>query len=939
MGMKSEKIRVLLIEDDEDDYILTRGLLAEVKSGNYELDWAASYEEGLRVARQLEHQVCLVDYRLGERSGVQLIREARASGLTTPMILLTGQGNHDVDVEAIEAGASDYLIKDETHALRLERTIRYAVQLNTERRQSELVRLQGAALESADNAILITSQDGTITWVNSAFTSLTGYTSVEVLGQNPRILKSGQHDAVFYKSMWETLSSGSVWRGEMINLRKDGTTFVEEQTITPVLSETGKITNFIAIKKDITARKLIEAELEQARDTALESVRLKSEFLANMSHEIRTPMNGVIGMTELLLETDLSSRQRKYTETIQSSSEALLIIIDDILDFSKIEAGRLRFEKIDFELHGPFEAAVELLAERAQAKGLEITSLIDHGVPASLRGDPGRLRQVLTNLIGNAVKFTESGEVVVRVSTVDETRIEATLLFEIKDSGIGIAPEAQGGLFHAFTQADGSTTRKYGGTGLGLAISSQLVALMGGEIGLTSSVGAGSTFWFTARFEKQVTRVQTANEIPGKLSAARVLLVDNIPANRIGLKKLISSCGVSVTEAESAARALELLRAAVAENRPYDVAALDLMLTTEMDGFELAAAIKSDPTIAPVALILLPSFGRRGDGERALLVGITAYLPQPVRESQLRSCLTALIDGTFKGGDAPARLMTRHSLKESGVRNKDETPSDLRILIAEDNLVNQKVVLGQLANLGYSAMAVSNGRELLEELARAPADTILMDCQMPEMDGFEATAEIRRQEGTTRHTIIVAMTANALAGDREKCLAAGMDAYLAKPVKSKSLKLIFETVLAHGDLPAVPSTSSVTTRAAAADDPAIVDVLCLADIGSTPEKLKHIIGLYLRHTAERLDELGRAVKEESANDIYAIAHKCLGSSRSCGMTAIVPALAELQRMGKAGDLNGASHQFQAAEAAFQKLTPFLEHYIEQLPNAGGNMYA
>ena len=298
--MKSEMIRVLLIEDDEDDYILTRELLAEVKVGKYALEWASSYEEGLKVARRLEHQVCLVDYRLGERSGVELIREARESGLTTPMILLTGQGNHEVDVEAIEAGASDYLVKDETHALRLERTIRYAVQLNTERKQSELVRLQGAALESADNAILITSREGTITWVNSAFTALTGYAFGEVLGQNPRILKSDQHDAAFYKSMWQTLSSRQVWHGELINRRKDGTTFVEEQTITPVLSETGKITNFIAIKKDITARKLFEVELEHARDLAVESARLKSEFLANMSHEIRTPMNGVIGMTGLL---------------------------------------------------------------------------------------------------------------------------------------------------------------------------------------------------------------------------------------------------------------------------------------------------------------------------------------------------------------------------------------------------------------------------------------------------------------------------------------------------------------------------------------------------------------------------------------------------------------------------------------------------------------
>jgi two-component system, sensor histidine kinase and response regulator len=828
MAMNSETIKVLLIEDDEDDYILTRRLLADVKCGNYSLDWAPSYEEGLRIAGLRDHHVCLVDYRLGEHSGVELIREARKFGLTTPMILLTGHGNHDVDVEAIEAGATDYLVKDETPAARLERTIRYAVELNTERRRAET---------------------------------------------------------------------------------------------------------------KLAERKVIELELEHARDAALESVRLKSEFLANMSHEIRTPMNGVIGMTELLLETDLSSRQRKYTETIQSSSEALLRIIDDILDFSKIEAGRLRFEKIDFELCGPFEAAVESLADRAHAKGLELASLIDRGVPASLRGDPGRLRQVLTNLIGNAVKFTESGEVVVSVTSVAETATEATLRFEIKDSGIGIAPECQGGLFQAFTQADGSTTRKYGGTGLGLAISAQLVALMGGAIGVTSSVGAGSTFWFTASFQKQETRAKPARAPRGKLSGARILLVDDNAADRSKFLQQMSSWGITVSEADSGERALELLRTAVAESRPYDIAALDLM-TSEMDGFQLAAAIKSDPIIASVQLILLPSFGRRGDAERALGVGIAAYLPKPVRQSQLHSCLTAVLDGTFKDEDgAPPRIVTRHSLKEAGVQVEDLILSDIRIVVAEDNLVNQEVVLGQLANLGYRAKAFSNGRELIAALEIEPADIILMDRQMPEMDGFAATAEIRRREGTTRHTTIIAMTANALAGDREKCLAAGMDAYLAKPVKSKTLKQIILTLLADGNLSAAASPSSVPADSPVADESAIVDVLCLADTASTPEKLKVIIQLYLQHTAERLEELSKAVKEESAGDIYAIAHKCLGSSRSCGMTAIVPALAELQRMGAAGELIGASHQFEAAEAAFQKLTPFLELYIEQLPNTGGNAYA
>ena len=708
---------------------------------------------------------------------------------------------------------------------------------------------------------------------------------------------------------------------EVPAIHKDGHEFPVEMTISAL--QAGDGFSFNAFLRDITERKRSREDLALARDEALEASKMKSMFVANVSHEIRTPMNGVIGMTGLLLDTELDDEQREYAETVSSSGEALLEVIDDILDFSKIEAGKLELDPTAFDPRDAIERACGMLAGRAHAKGLELLVSIDSEVPAKLHGDAARVRQVIANFVSNAVKFTPEGEVVVRAISSPAAGEGALLRLEVSDTGIGIERSSLEHLFKPFSQADGSTTRRYGGTGLGLSISRQLIELMGGEVGAESEPGKGSTFWF----ELPLIAAEGGDEGPAEereLAGLRVLVVDDNATNRTLLRRqLMTSWEMSCETAEGASQALEMLEAAAGTGRPYALALLDLNMP-DVDGYGLARAIRAKPALRGMRLVMLTSLGPRSEAPEE--VTLDGFLSKPVRQSRLYEEIQAVM----ADDRAVSELRQRRSPSEGGRPPDGAAPL---ILVAEDNPVNQTVAIRMLERCGYQTKVVNDGRAALEALSERSYAAVLMDVHMPRLDGYEATREIRRREQGARRTPIIAMTASSMQGDRDRCLAAGMDAYLSKPVRARALKdTLRQWVSKPTEDPEVPDEAVPANggKHAAGDGRGLLDEAVVAELESLGgDELSDLLALYGEQAAGQMSELAAAIDRGEAPAVALTAHRLQGGSGSVGAAQTARIGRELETAAKAGDLSDADELLGLLRSALEETKTAFAHRLAQ----------
>jgi two-component system sensor histidine kinase/response regulator len=755
------------------------------------------------------------------------------------------------------------------------------------KRTSELEGLAAIVNSSAD-AIVGTDSHGVITSWNPGAEKLYGYTTDEAIGRSHSFLRAAEFGDAERAGMAELTESGAPVSYQTERIRKDGSIVPVALTASPIRGDDG-IRGVAMIGQDITERRETEAALLLAREEALEASRLKSEFLATMSHEIRTPMNGVIGLTTLLLDTQLDQTQRQYAEGVQGAGQALLTLINDILDFSKLEAGKVELEIAPFDPRMLVEEVAGLLSESARAKGLELIAYCRPGVPAKLVGDLGRIRQILLNLASNALKFTETGEVAIRVDVVKSDGDQSQVRFEVRDTGIGIDEPDHARLFESFSQADASTTRRYGGTGLGLAISRRLTETMGGEMGVTSELGEGSTFWFVVPLATVADPSLASSESVqpdfsyARLAGRRVLVVDDNATNRLVLESQLGGWSMVPESVSDAASALEKIREAAASGRPFDIAVLDMCMP-DMDGLDLAREISADENLSDTSLIMLTSTPQM-DRAELTAAGVRQWLMKPVRGSEFYDRLMLLVAGSTP--TAPARVPRRDSV----------SPTRGLVLVVEDNEVNQLVAREMVTKLGYLVEVVSDGAQAVAAIEGSSYDAILMDCHMPVMDGFDATAAIRRMAGVASRVPIIAMTAGAQDEDRRRCLEAGMDDFLTKPVDLTALE---DTLAQWVYDDAKPRTQTQPDSEEPALDPVRLDLLRHLGPSDGHGLLTEAAHAFRTEVSASLTALNHAIDRSDGEALKRAAHKLKGGAANIGAAGAAALCAQLEKLAFSG---------------------------------------
>jgi len=755
-------------------------------------------------------------------------------------------------------------------------------------------------------------KDGKIIAMNATELIWLGYPPEEVIDKLYFVNIVTADSAAKFKRILPTLiKTGAVKEQEFEMVRRDGSTFTVLLNATTIKDGAGRYLSSRCTIFDITMRKQAEDAVKVARDQAIEASKFKSEFLANMSHEIRTPMNGILGMTEMLLRSELNERQLRFATTINEAARSLLSVINDILDFSKIEAGKLVVEIAEFEPIKVVESVAELLSGQAKKKKLSLLAFVDPQIPGLLRGDPGRLRQILMNFAGNAIKFSEEGEVLIRAALESQNEHSVTLKFAVEDTGVGLTDEELSKLFQPFVQVDGSITRKHGGTGLGLSISKHLAELLGGEIGVRSVKGKGSTFWFTVPLER-APNVQPAARVAKDMKKMRVLVVDDEESSREILHRYILSWGMRNGRARNAEEALEMLRG-TDDGDPYSIALIDLFMTGT-NGLQLGQIIREDDKLKNMRLILITAFDNPGAGEEAIMQGFDAYLTKPIKQSQLLDCITTVVrDADHKYLSAGAAKSAAASKAQAAIK----APSrDELILIVDDHSINQEVALLLLEDLGFAAHIANNGRHALDQLQDASYSLIFMDCQMPELDGFGATNAIRKSESRTGKRIpIVAMTAHALEGSREQCLSAGMDDYLSKPIDPELLRAMVDKWLPSQAVPA----STTPNPGPPIDLEALSRRYGEKNVGK-------LLGAFRKDAPKLIVSLREHLEAQELPDLMAAAHGLKGCSGPVFATGVRQLCIAIEAAGPEKNWPQLNDLVTQLESEFQQLEAYLNNH-------------